>query len=123
MLMFINSNSWAETPKDFYNRHKQKKVTARLTFSAMETLVSIMCNEKSPAAARTAAAQAILDRGYGKPSQDIKIEKLKKRDRCLLLAETRYARKNGNADIVFSCGRTALERLLHCPWLPNACQA
>jgi hypothetical protein len=33
-----------------------------------------MCNEKSPAAVRTAAAQAILDRGYGKPSQDIKIE-------------------------------------------------
>ena len=25
MLMFINSNSWAETPKDFYNRHKEKK--------------------------------------------------------------------------------------------------
>ena len=58
----------------FLQSSQRKKVTARLTFSAIETLVSIMCNEKSPAAARTAAAQAILDRGYGKPSQDIKIE-------------------------------------------------
>ena len=58
----------------FLQSSQRKKVTARLTFSAMETLVSIMCNEKSPATARTAAAQAILDRGYGKPSQDIKIE-------------------------------------------------
>ena len=49
-------------------------MTARLTLSAIETLVSIMCNEKSPTAARTAAAQAILDRGYGNPSQAMKIE-------------------------------------------------
>jgi len=60
--------------QEFLQSSQTKKVTARLTFSAIETLVSIMCNEKSPAAARTAAAQAILDRGYGKPSQDIKIE-------------------------------------------------
>ena len=60
--------------QEFLQSSQRKKVTARLTFSAMETLVSIMCNEKSPATARTAAAQAILDRGYGKPSQDIKIE-------------------------------------------------
>ena len=58
----------------FLQSSQRKKGSARLTFSAIETLVSIMCNEKSPAAARTAAAQAILDRGYGKPSQDIKIE-------------------------------------------------
>ncbi|MGE4658245.1 MAG: DUF5681 domain-containing protein, partial [Gammaproteobacteria bacterium] len=44
------------------------------TVTAIDTLVSIMCNEKAPAAASTAAAQAILDRGYGKPSQAMKIE-------------------------------------------------
>ena len=44
------------------------------TVTAINTLVSIMCNEKTAAAARTAAAQAILDRGYGKPSQAMKIE-------------------------------------------------
>ena len=35
---------------------------------------SIMSDKKVPAAARIAAAQAILDRGYGKPSQHMNIE-------------------------------------------------
>src|SRR5271168_690644 len=36
---------------------------------AIEALVSIMGNAKTPPAARVAAAIAVLDRGYGKPSQ------------------------------------------------------
>ena len=44
------------------------------TVTAIDTLVSIMCNENAAAAARITAAQAILDRGYGKPSQARKIE-------------------------------------------------
>jgi hypothetical protein len=38
---------------------------------AIETLAQIMRNPKAPAAARIAAASALLDRGYGKPSQSI----------------------------------------------------
>src|SRR2546430_489910 len=38
---------------------------------AIETLAQIMRNPKAPAAARTSAACALLDRGYGKPSQAI----------------------------------------------------
>jgi len=38
---------------------------------AIRTLASIMNNAKAPAAARIAAASALLDRGYGKPSQAI----------------------------------------------------
>ena len=36
---------------------------------AIETLAGIMHNPKAPAAARISAACALLDRGYGKPSQ------------------------------------------------------
>jgi hypothetical protein len=37
--------------------------------AAIEALVSIMGNAKTPPAARVAAAIAVLDRGFGKPSQ------------------------------------------------------
>jgi hypothetical protein len=39
------------------------------TTDAVETLVSIMTNPKSAPAARVSAANALLDRGYGKPPQ------------------------------------------------------
>jgi hypothetical protein len=38
---------------------------------ALETLRKIMTNDQEPAAARVSAANAILDRGYGKPQQAI----------------------------------------------------
>ena len=38
---------------------------------AIETLARIMRDPKAPAAARISAACALLDRGYGKPSQAI----------------------------------------------------
>ena len=36
---------------------------------AINTLADIMSDEKAPPAARVAAANALLDRGYGKPTQ------------------------------------------------------
>jgi hypothetical protein len=41
------------------------------THEAIETLVSIMSNPKAAPAARVSAANALLDRGYGKPPQHI----------------------------------------------------
>jgi hypothetical protein len=38
---------------------------------AINTLAKIMDDEKAPSAARVAAANALLDRGYGKPTQPI----------------------------------------------------
>ena len=38
---------------------------------AIATLASIMEDDKAPPAARVAAANALLDRGYGKPPQPI----------------------------------------------------
>jgi hypothetical protein len=38
---------------------------------AINTLVAIMQDEKAPPTARVAAANSLLDRGYGKPAQPI----------------------------------------------------
>jgi len=38
---------------------------------ALDTLEKIMLNEKAPAAARVAAANGLLDRGYGRPTQPV----------------------------------------------------
>lgn len=41
------------------------------TEKAVRTLVGIMSQPKAPAAARVSAAEAILSRGWGKPTQPI----------------------------------------------------
>lgn len=44
------------------------------TVVALDTLTSIMANRRAPAAARVAAAREILDRGWGRPTQDVRLE-------------------------------------------------
>ena len=44
------------------------------TQDAIDTLAAIMKDPKAPAAARISAAQAILDRGHGKPAQAIEVD-------------------------------------------------
>ena len=46
------------------------------TAAAIETLAAIMADRRQPAAARIAAAVAILDRGWGKPRQPVGAEGL-----------------------------------------------
>ena len=48
-----------------------KELARAHTGEAIQTLVSIMTNAKAAPAARVAAANALLDRGYGKPLQHI----------------------------------------------------
>jgi Family of unknown function (DUF5681) len=48
-----------------------KELAREYTAEAIQTLVSIMTNPKSTPAARVSAANALLDRGYGKPPQHI----------------------------------------------------
>ena len=43
------------------------------TQDAIDVLAAIMKDPKAPAAARVSAAQAILDRGYGKPAQAVEV--------------------------------------------------
>jgi hypothetical protein len=51
-----------ETLREIARRHMIKAVTA---------LVEVLDDKDAPAAARVSAANSILDRGYGKPSQPI----------------------------------------------------
>src|SRR2546423_4516664 len=51
-----------------------KELARAHTGEAIQTLVSIMTNPKSAPAARVSAANALLDRGYGKPPQHITTE-------------------------------------------------
>jgi hypothetical protein len=44
------------------------------TVEAVETLVSVMRDGEQPGAARVSAANAILDRGWGKPKQELGVE-------------------------------------------------
>jgi hypothetical protein len=46
-----------------------KDLARKYTDDALLTLADIMANDGEPAAARVSAANALLDRGYGKPSQ------------------------------------------------------
>lgn len=55
----------AKTPTDI------RSLARKHTESAIRTLANIMSSNDSPAAARVAAAQVILDRGWGKPTQPI----------------------------------------------------
>lgn len=43
------------------------------TEQALLTLAEVMADEEQPAAARVSAANALLDRGYGKPSQSVDV--------------------------------------------------
>lgn len=47
-----------------------RSLARKHTNSAINALVGIMNQKKAPPAARVAAAQALLDRGWGKPKQE-----------------------------------------------------
>jgi len=44
------------------------------TEEAIECLVGVLRHDKSPAAARVAASTALLDRGWGRPKQEMDLE-------------------------------------------------
>jgi hypothetical protein len=48
-----------------------RELARSCTEAAVETLLEIMTNPKAPAAARVAAAVAVLDRGWGRPPQAV----------------------------------------------------
>ena len=51
-----------------------KEAARKHTKAALKTLKTIMSDEKQPGSARVAAANALLDRGYGKAAQHISAE-------------------------------------------------
>ena len=57
--------------KCFISKRNKHAFNRAHTGEAIKTLVSIMTNPKAAPAARVSAANALLDRGYGKPPQHI----------------------------------------------------
>lgn len=51
-----------------------KEAAQAFTDDALNTLAMIMRNDNEPAAARVSAANAILDRGHGKPKQSMDVD-------------------------------------------------
>lgn len=51
-----------------------RELARQHTAAAIETLASIMNDREEHARARVAAANALLDRGYGRPPQDISVD-------------------------------------------------
>ena len=50
-----------------------REAAREYTEQALLTLAEVMADEEQPAAARVSAANALLDRGYGKPSQSVDV--------------------------------------------------
>ena len=52
-----------------------RDLARQFTEEAVETLASIMRNPESPTPARVAAAQALLDRGWGRAAQQVEVQR------------------------------------------------
>ncbi len=52
-----------------------RDLARELTDDAIQTLATVMHDPKAPPGARVAAAVAILDRGWGKPTQGVTLER------------------------------------------------
>jgi len=64
-----------------------RDLARRHSHVALETLVSVCTDKKQSGAARVAAANALLDRGYGKPTQLLETSDHEKRAKEMTDAE------------------------------------
>ncbi|MEN9434564.1 MAG: hypothetical protein RLZZ422_2153 [Pseudomonadota bacterium] len=51
-----------------------REAAQQYTETALKTLVEVMSDETAPHAARVAAANSLLDRGHGKPRQELDVD-------------------------------------------------
>lgn len=65
---FVKGNPGGGRPRQ---NHNVRDLARTFTAEAIATLVSIMKDEDMDAGPRVRAAEALLDRGWGKPSQPI----------------------------------------------------
>jgi hypothetical protein len=86
----------AKTPTDI------RSLARSHTATAINTLVGVMRERKSSPSARVAAAVALMDRGWGKPSQAMEItqdrplERLSDAELTAFLREIQQAKENND---------------------------
>ncbi len=68
------------------------------TGEALATLVAIMTNGDAPATARVSAANAVLDRAWGKPRQDFELSSAGDPVAAIQRARLRVYRQRDNKD-------------------------
>ncbi len=69
-----------------------KAAARELTPQALETLQAVMNDPKAPPAARVGAATAVLDRGWGRPTQSLEGQVGLTFERMILMATEREER-------------------------------
>jgi hypothetical protein len=72
------------------------------TGEALATLVAIMTNGDAPATARVSAANAVLDRAWGKPRQDFELSSAGDPVAAIQRARLRVHRQPQNGDATAS---------------------
>ena len=70
------------------------------TAQALATLVAIMGNADAPATARVSAANAVLDRAWGKPRQDFEFSSTHDSVAAIQRARQRVHRQGKDAPVV-----------------------
>ncbi len=65
----VSGNPGGRSPRIGPNGETAAQLARMLTADALKTLAEVNNNPKAPAIARVAAANAILDRGWGKPTE------------------------------------------------------
>jgi hypothetical protein len=73
--------------------HDVKEAAKALTPKALATLERVMDDPKAPPAARVGAATAVLDRGWGRPTQSIEGHVGLTFERMILMATERDERQ------------------------------
>lgn len=72
----MSENRGRGRPKGSLNKATAavKEAAQAFTNDALSTLAEIMRSPEHPAAARVSAANALLDRGHGKPTQSVEMD-------------------------------------------------
>lgn len=59
--------------KEMSQRHDVKRLAQQHTKTAMKALVTVLKDDKAPHSAKVSAATAVLERGWGKPQQNVNL--------------------------------------------------
>jgi hypothetical protein len=75
-----SGNPGGRSPRIGPNGETAAQLARMHTADAIETLAEVTNNKKAPAIARVAAANALLDRGWGKPKELVELDASVKND-------------------------------------------